>query len=157
MDIISLKPGNSLWWVMITLCLEGLSLWHKWMMLIVLPLLGLCISSTSIFPAALPFPAARTTTTAPNGAYSNSIPTSTVYANSPPCSITDYGNDGNNNNATYSRSSSSGGIVTAGKPLFQEHIVIVGAIPVNQTFKKSITRWQWNTELGKFNVNSKDQ
>ncbi len=105
-------------------------------MLIVLPLLGLCISSTSIFPAALPFPAARTTTTAPNGAYSNSIPTSTVYANSPPSSITDYGNDGNNNNATYSRSSSSGGIVTAGKPLFQEHIVIVGAIPVNQTFKR---------------------
>jgi hypothetical protein len=107
-------------------------------MLIVLPLLGLCISSTGIFPATLAFLAARTTTTTttPNGAYSNSIPTSTVYANSPPSSITVYGNDGNNNSATYSQSSSSGGIVTARKPLFQEHIVIVGANPVNETFTR---------------------
>jgi hypothetical protein len=122
----SLNAAKWFWLIMVALYVGSLSSGQKWSVIFALPLLALCLSGTSI--ASLAF-ASQDTTTASNSV--NSSPTATAAnANNSLSSVTE---DDNNKNATASQSVSDG-IVTAGKPLFREHIVVAGANPVNPTF-----------------------
>jgi hypothetical protein len=106
---------------------EDVYLLQKWHVIFALPLVALCLSSTHIVSLAFASP----DTSTPSNSVNNSSTTTSTATNAknlaPPAS-------GDNNNMT--SSPSPNGIVTIGKPLFREHIIIAGANPVNQTFTR---------------------